>query len=648
MTAAQSFRVSGAIASLAVKAPCAAVTNANITLLGAQTVNSVAVVAGDRVLVKDQTDATENGIYDVKATAWSRSADFDGARDVVQGTLIVVVTSGVSGEAIFYQVTTANPITIGTTEITISDFAAALGSINADSFATGFEPITIVTSVPGTLSTQNIFNTTDGRLYYWNGSAYVRTIPTTDLTGTIGTTQIADDSISTPKLKANSVTANEIAATTITAAEIASNAITADKILAGEITAAKVNSSFFNGKTFTGGIFQTRSETIPSPATNRAVMSSAGFQLFDEANNLLFDVDENGKVSIQGEFVAGTIDDASMFSAAGLAALRALLGVTAITSPTGGLYTKTALPASVLSSPTNIVADTPDSGVISHLSGNTVSLSAKLTEWGYYAGEASSLSWTAPVYTVRFYRGVSPYTYPGNYTALAAATTLTGTATNTHLVEGGDDLGWHGSINLNATATDTDDPATGDYKYLAVVTYSSGTQNAPACYSFQASEALAGGLAIADLSFSSVTEVSAQDHTATGATSGATVKDHGGTARDIGYNTLSDFNYNASDVLEASHAGAMCFTDNTTAYTLTLAASSSLDFPVDAVTQVVNAGTSGDYTITEGASTTLYYITPGTGRVDTAGGCTIGPGGVASIWRQSATVYYIWGSEITA
>jgi hypothetical protein len=136
-------------------------------------------------------------------------------------------------------------------------------------------------------------------------------------------------------------------------------------------------------------------------------------------------------------------------------------------------------------------------------------------------------------------------------------------------------------------------------------------------------------------------------YNSTGITSGAIIRDHPGNFRAVGFNTLSDFNNNVSDTLEAGHCGALAFTNNTTAYTLTLAASSDLDFPVDGVTTVVNAGTSGNYTITEGASTTLYFVEPGSGRVDTAGGCTVGPGGVATIWRESSTVYYIWGSEIT-
>jgi len=137
-----------------------------------------------------------------------------------------------------------------------------------------------------------------------------------------------------------------------------------------------------------------------------------------------------------------------------------------------------------------------------------------------------------------------------------------------------------------------------------------------------------------------------QDRVATGNTTGATLIDSTGAQREIGFNDLAIFNDNVDDTLEAGHAGSMAFKDTTTARTLTLAASGDLDFPVEHLTTVVNAFTSGDYTITEGAGTTLYYL-DGTTRIDTAGGCTVGPGGVANIWRESATVYHIWGTGIT-
>ena len=117
MVSAFTDRFDGAQFGQAIKSPCVAVTNAAITLSGEQTVNSVACTEGDRVLVKDQADAVENGIYVCETGAWNRAPDFDGNRDIVRGTLITVNKS--TGQDYFYQITTANPITIGTSELSM-------------------------------------------------------------------------------------------------------------------------------------------------------------------------------------------------------------------------------------------------------------------------------------------------------------------------------------------------------------------------------------------------------------------------------------------------------------------------------------------------------------------------------------------------
>ncbi len=58
-----------------------AVATANITLSGAQTIDGVSVVAGDRVLVTGQTTAADNGIYVAAAGAWARAADLATGED---------------------------------------------------------------------------------------------------------------------------------------------------------------------------------------------------------------------------------------------------------------------------------------------------------------------------------------------------------------------------------------------------------------------------------------------------------------------------------------------------------------------------------------------------------------------------------------
>ena len=62
-----------------------AATTANITLSGTQTIDGVSVAVDDRVLVKNQDTASENGIYDCAAGAWSRSSDSDVSEEVTSG-----------------------------------------------------------------------------------------------------------------------------------------------------------------------------------------------------------------------------------------------------------------------------------------------------------------------------------------------------------------------------------------------------------------------------------------------------------------------------------------------------------------------------------------------------------------------------------
>lgn len=86
-------RLDGLSSSVAIKGPCRVATTANITLSGTQTIDGVLVAVGDRVLVKNQTTASENGIYYVDTGSWRRTKDFSRSNDIVVGTQIFV-TSG--------------------------------------------------------------------------------------------------------------------------------------------------------------------------------------------------------------------------------------------------------------------------------------------------------------------------------------------------------------------------------------------------------------------------------------------------------------------------------------------------------------------------------------------------------------------------
>lgn len=125
----QTDRATGLASGSAIKVPCKAATTAAITLSGEQTIDGVSCVTGDRVLVKDQSDAEENGIYVVDTGSWSRAADWDGTYDVRKGTLIFA-HSGSSNSGWWY-VSTSDPITVGTTEVSIARTSTSLAVISA-------------------------------------------------------------------------------------------------------------------------------------------------------------------------------------------------------------------------------------------------------------------------------------------------------------------------------------------------------------------------------------------------------------------------------------------------------------------------------------------------------------------------------------
>ncbi len=106
---------------LDVKASVLAATTANITLSGAQTIDGVSITAGARVLVKNQTAAAENGIYDAATGAWSRAADMN-AWTEVPGAFVFVEQGTANGDTGW--VCTANQGgTLGTTAIPWTQFA---------------------------------------------------------------------------------------------------------------------------------------------------------------------------------------------------------------------------------------------------------------------------------------------------------------------------------------------------------------------------------------------------------------------------------------------------------------------------------------------------------------------------------------------
>jgi hypothetical protein len=109
-------------AGLDPKASVRVATTENISLSGTPSIDGVSIVEGNRVLVKNQTIATQNGIYIVSASSWSRSADFDQDQEATAGVFFFVEEGVTNGDAGFV-LTTDNQVTIGVTDLTFTQFS---------------------------------------------------------------------------------------------------------------------------------------------------------------------------------------------------------------------------------------------------------------------------------------------------------------------------------------------------------------------------------------------------------------------------------------------------------------------------------------------------------------------------------------------
>ena len=227
------------------KAPVLVSSTANLTLSGAQTIDGISAVAGDRVLVKDQTAPAENGIYIVAAGAWSRAVPMDTWDEHVGA--VVLVSQGSLGENKAYQCTVNAGGTLDTTAITWASFGAVAIDFVVDTFV-DVTDYTSGTTTALTLSAeagseQNITVTFDGVTQHHNQFSLSGTTLTFTEAIPLGVDSVevklgSSLGIGTPS--DGTVTEAKIATSAVTEAKIATSAVTVTKIADDAITLAKM------------------------------------------------------------------------------------------------------------------------------------------------------------------------------------------------------------------------------------------------------------------------------------------------------------------------------------------------------------------------------------------------------------------------
>lgn len=133
--AANKAYVDSSVAGLSWKQAVRVATTADGTFASAydngSTVDGVSLATGDRILIKNQSDATTNGIYIVAASgAPTRATDADSGAELVNAS--VYVSEGTANADKQFVCTTNATITIGATNITFTEFSSGGGISDGD------------------------------------------------------------------------------------------------------------------------------------------------------------------------------------------------------------------------------------------------------------------------------------------------------------------------------------------------------------------------------------------------------------------------------------------------------------------------------------------------------------------------------------
>lgn len=186
-TIADRAYVDATVGGLLYKHSCRAVATSNVSSLsGTTTIDDVSLVAGNRVLLTAQSDATKNGPWNVASGAWTRADSTD-----LQASAAFPITEGTAYHDTVWYITTNDPITQGSTSISISQASLTVTSSGITDATTAGKALLTAADAAAQRTSLGL------------GGAAVLSVGTT-----AGTVAAGDDSRITGAIQASTLTTN--------------------------------------------------------------------------------------------------------------------------------------------------------------------------------------------------------------------------------------------------------------------------------------------------------------------------------------------------------------------------------------------------------------------------------------------------------
>lgn len=182
----------------------------------------------------------------------------------------------------------------------VPEFTAAIdttdldGTLGSAQFANDLRPVEVVSSLPTTGNFQGrvVVLTTDDKLYRYTGTAWTKAISAVDLSDQVDLATQVFGEVQASNLTAGQVSADSIATNAVVAAKIKGGAVSTAKLAAGAVTAAKVNVSELFADSAVIGAIQA------SSITTSAVVSAIGTFEFIQADNIVANAITGEKLSV--------------------------------------------------------------------------------------------------------------------------------------------------------------------------------------------------------------------------------------------------------------------------------------------------------------------------------------------------------------